>query len=222
MLFVVMTIVGLVTYSVVFNLNNLVQSVSAAYNYLRTEVLHQMKSDGESWQELYKRFDGFRLQRLYSLPSEWWIFWYILLWPYKRAVRLCMGMSDGEANSDSADSDLTDASDWLKEMPPDLDVKPPEETASIHSTPQHIPDTQTEAPEAPEAGTIAATEEPTTARPSDEPKNQSVVKPPPEPTDLTRRTPWRPLSRFLPNRRHQVHGTDGEEMEKKDEPTAMV
>jgi hypothetical protein len=87
MLFVVMVIVGLVTYSIVFNLNNIAQSIFNRYDYLKKGLISRMKYDDESWRELSRRFDGFRPQRLNTTPSEWWILWYIVVLPYKQAMK---------------------------------------------------------------------------------------------------------------------------------------
>lgn len=86
MLFIVMLVVGLVTYSVVFNLNHIVQFVSIQYLLFRETIVDQMKDDGEDWNKLSSRFKEFKLQRFNTSPSEWWVLWYILSWPFRMAA----------------------------------------------------------------------------------------------------------------------------------------
>lgn len=69
-------IIGLTTYAIVFNLNNLVLQFSRSYQSLRDHLVSQMKEvkdESEFWKEKGERFDVFRPQHEKPHPSEWWI-----------------------------------------------------------------------------------------------------------------------------------------------------
>ena len=69
-------IIGLTTYAIVFNLNNLVLQFSRSYQSLRDRLVSQMKEvkdESRFWTEKGERFDVFRPQHEKPHPSEWWI-----------------------------------------------------------------------------------------------------------------------------------------------------
>lgn len=81
-----MVIVGVITYVVVFNLNNLVQSSSNWYDNLKRPWIKRMQnpfSSSDIWQARAENYSGFRHYRKSSKPSDWWIIWYIWSWPVR-------------------------------------------------------------------------------------------------------------------------------------------
>ncbi len=82
--------VGISTYLIVFNLNNLVLQCSKAYSSVRSHLVAQMKSSRNGsgfWSKKAKRFNAFKPQHEKAHPSEWWIAIFLVrtlvLWFFK-------------------------------------------------------------------------------------------------------------------------------------------
>ncbi|KAI0509403.1 hypothetical protein F5B22DRAFT_328250 [Xylaria bambusicola] len=67
-------IVGLVTLLIAFNLEKLLGSIGQVYNYWRTKVIEDMRSD-KNWKEKGERLED--LNPTWKNPSEWWLFEYM-------------------------------------------------------------------------------------------------------------------------------------------------
>lgn len=78
-----MVIVGLVTYGLTFNLDNIVQVFNRHYGQIKCQIVKSMDRDGGHWEELAARYSGFKPERVDSTPSEWWVLWYVLTYPFK-------------------------------------------------------------------------------------------------------------------------------------------
>ena len=71
---IVMLLVAVATYSVVCNLNRLVQSGGGAYKVVKAGVIRRMKEEEkEHWHSRAARFDRFEPQREDNKPTEWYI-----------------------------------------------------------------------------------------------------------------------------------------------------
>jgi hypothetical protein len=69
-LVVVAILVGISTYLIVFNLNNIASSCSRVYHKRKRKLIEQMRTD-PAWSELGKRFDTFQIKHERAKPSEW-------------------------------------------------------------------------------------------------------------------------------------------------------
>ncbi|KAE9364562.1 hypothetical protein N431DRAFT_108587 [Stipitochalara longipes BDJ] len=78
-LLVVVILVGLTTYLIVFNLNNLVGFCGRIYCSYKTKLIQQMKNEpGSGWKEKGRQFSIFRPRSEIRKPSEWIIGLFIL------------------------------------------------------------------------------------------------------------------------------------------------
>ena len=83
MLFAVMIIIGGVTYTLVLNLEHVAQSTNDCYNVLKKQVLKPMKKDtAKAWKDRAKKYEVFKPLSTNTKPSEWWVLWYIVFWPF--------------------------------------------------------------------------------------------------------------------------------------------
>jgi hypothetical protein len=104
-------IVGLSTYLIVFNLNNLVLHVSKLYQSFRDQLIGRMKhkddKDWGFWSDEGARFDVFKPQHDQAHPSEWWRFifvFYLLLKHIKSVALPLKAKDDDEVETSSASS----------------------------------------------------------------------------------------------------------------------
>ncbi|ETS81000.1 hypothetical protein PFICI_06002 [Pestalotiopsis fici W106-1] len=73
------SLVGFVTYAIVFNLGNIKEALGKVYSGYRMRLLQQMENDKDlSWQEFRKQFKQFPPNPQQTRPSEWWILRYQL------------------------------------------------------------------------------------------------------------------------------------------------
>ncbi len=127
-MFGVMIALGVVTYTVVFNLNNLTRAVYRQYAAAKKPWIRKMKEDhGRMWNFHAERYTGFKIKRFDSSPSEWLVLWYILVWPVRRFLR---SKTAHTAEDRSTPQQSTDGSDkatetdshsdggWLRDHPP--------------------------------------------------------------------------------------------------------
>jgi hypothetical protein len=121
----VVILVGLGTYLVVLNLNNVVNFCSRMYDKRKKELIAQMKNDPDNrWNEQGRRFATFKPKQENFKPSEWVIGLFILHkitdWVafrglFKRKSKPLIKEEEGETDSvqewpgslDLADPDLT-------------------------------------------------------------------------------------------------------------------
>jgi hypothetical protein len=76
---IVAIIVGLGTYFVVFNLNNMVNICKSIYTRQKSRIVEQMKSEtSKDWNQQAKRFEAFRPKLENVKPSEWKIVHFII------------------------------------------------------------------------------------------------------------------------------------------------
>lgn len=76
-----MILVGLGTYMIVFNLNNIVKTVSNQYKQMRSSVMESMREDeSPPWKSTGDVFYRYELKASpqTTKPSEWWILIYHL------------------------------------------------------------------------------------------------------------------------------------------------
>lgn len=67
-------VVGMSTYVIVFQLNNLVYHTSSTYNPMREMIITRMKNDSrEHWASKGKQFATLQPKHETLKPSEWWI-----------------------------------------------------------------------------------------------------------------------------------------------------
>jgi hypothetical protein len=83
MLFVVMIIIGGLTYTLVLNLEHVAQSTYDYYNLLKKQVIKPMKGDTEGWKDRARKYEDFEPVPTDTKPSEWWVLWYTIIWPFK-------------------------------------------------------------------------------------------------------------------------------------------
>jgi hypothetical protein len=126
-MFGVMIGLGVLTYTVVFNLNNLTRAVYRQYEMAKQPWIRKMTENGGIWKDRAAQYNGFKIKRLDASPSEWLVIWYIIIWP----VRRCLGLKSiyttadqstlqrSTERSDKAEgtNDLSDGG-WLKDHPP--------------------------------------------------------------------------------------------------------
>ena len=78
----VITIVALLTYFTMFNINSLAQGFGQVYDIKKKHVVRAMKNDrNEVWKQRGHRFEVFRPKHENPEPSEWYIPFYALLHP---------------------------------------------------------------------------------------------------------------------------------------------
>ena len=78
-----MIVVGVVTYSATFNLNNIVQFWSQRYEEIKNPIIKKMSEEEDQiWQQRASLYSGFRPRRENSTPSEWWVLWYLITYPF--------------------------------------------------------------------------------------------------------------------------------------------
>lgn len=72
-----MTLVALMTYIIVFNVENLVQKAHSLYSTYRSKIVERMTADlqTKTWADRAKRFDRFEPNRRSTKPSDWYILW---------------------------------------------------------------------------------------------------------------------------------------------------
>jgi hypothetical protein len=88
MLFVVMIIIGGVTYTLVLNLEHVAQSTYASYKRLRNQVIKPMKEDtAKVWKHRAEKYEASQFLPTDTKLSERWVLWYIILWPFKALIR---------------------------------------------------------------------------------------------------------------------------------------
>jgi hypothetical protein len=132
-LFGVMIALGAVTYTVVFNLNNLTRAVYRQYEAAKKPWIRRMKEERRGvWNTRAERYSGFTIKRFDTSPSEWLVIWYIITWPLRRCLgsRTLYTAEDQSVPKQSTEmpekgTGTDDANDdaWLKGHPPfpDLD-----------------------------------------------------------------------------------------------------
>jgi hypothetical protein len=86
MLFAVMIIIGTVTLALVFNLDHVARSTYGYYDGLKRKAIKPMKKDTDTWKDLAKKYESFEPLPADTKPSEWWVVWYIILWPFKAII----------------------------------------------------------------------------------------------------------------------------------------
>jgi hypothetical protein len=135
-------IVGLSTYLIVFNLNNLVHEISTLYNSLRSRLVDSMKAkeaESEFWFEMGNRFGVFKPQHEKASPSEWWLVLYLFRTGAMGALRLVFrpwapeGYFEKEREQEeSIERSISDASsidlslnDPVPATAPELNAPPP-------------------------------------------------------------------------------------------------
>ena len=136
MLFVVMIIIGGVTYTLVLNLEHVAQSTYACYKRLRNQVIKPMKEDtAKVWKDRAKEYEAFQFLPTDAKLSEWWVLWYIILWSFKapiRKIRLARTQAQNplrwlrhkpkhldNANPVVSNASDTENDDWMKTYPKD-------------------------------------------------------------------------------------------------------
>lgn len=126
-MFGVMIGLGVLTYTVVFNLNNLTRAVYRQYETAKRPWIRKMMENGGVWKDRAAQYNSFKIKRFDASPSEWLVIWYILIWP----VRLCLRSIKIYATADQSTlqrsterpdkakgtNDLSDEG-WLKDHPP--------------------------------------------------------------------------------------------------------
>jgi hypothetical protein len=122
MLFVVMVIIGGVTYTLVLNLEHVAQSTYAYYKRLRNQVVKPMKEDtAKVWKDRAKEYEAFQFLPTDAKLSEWWVLWYIILWSFKALNPLRWLRHKPEPWSDASppvnDASDTENDDWMKTFP---------------------------------------------------------------------------------------------------------
>jgi hypothetical protein len=85
MLFAVMIVVGTVTYVAVFNLNNIVEAFGEGYARVKRPWVKRMGSEDKPWQTRAANYSAFKPKNPTVFPSEWWVVWYVVGWPFRRA-----------------------------------------------------------------------------------------------------------------------------------------
>jgi hypothetical protein len=137
MLFVVMIVIGGVTYTLVLNLEHVAQATYAYYQRLRKQVIKPMKEDtAEAWKDRAKKYEIFQFLPTDAKLSGWWVLWYIILWAVRALIRKISLVRTQAQNPlkwlrykpkhlDNASPPVTDApntkdDDWLKAFPKDL------------------------------------------------------------------------------------------------------
>lgn len=83
-MFGVMIGLGILTYTLVFNLNNLTQAVYQQYEKVKLPWTREMEKDGGIWKDRAIRYHGFSIKRFDTSPSNWLLIWYIITWPARR------------------------------------------------------------------------------------------------------------------------------------------
>jgi hypothetical protein len=84
-MFGVMIALGASTYTVVFNLNNLTRAVYRQYEAAKKPWIKRMKDEhDQAWSTRAERYNGFKIKRFDTSPSEWLVIWYILTWPLRQ------------------------------------------------------------------------------------------------------------------------------------------
>jgi len=136
MLFVVMIIIGGVTYTLVLNLEHVAQSTYAYYKRLRNQVIKPMKEDtAEVWKDRAKEYEAFQFLPTDAKLSEWWVLWYIILWSFKALTRkISLARTQAQnplrwlrhkpkhldnANPVVSNASDTENDDWMKTYPKD-------------------------------------------------------------------------------------------------------
>jgi amino acid transporter len=126
-MFGVMIGIGVLTYLVVFNLNNLTRAVYRQYEAAKLPWTIKMFKSGGVWKDRGMRYNGFKIKRLGTTPSEWLLIWYIISWP----VRLFLGPKNvyttdkqsilqhsEEKNNKLKGTDNPNNGGWLNDHPP--------------------------------------------------------------------------------------------------------
>ena len=128
MLFAVMIIIGGITYTLVLNLENATQSTYNCYNVLKKQVVKPMKGDTGAWKARAKKYESFEPVPTDTKPSEWWVLWYMIAWPFKTIIRMIaldktQGQNSPLATPPVNNSSDTDNEDWMDSFPdiPDQD-----------------------------------------------------------------------------------------------------
>jgi hypothetical protein len=81
---IVITVVAIVTYIIVFNLNRLTSGLRGVYHQIRTPLVDRMSRDDSadddrapnSWAQRGRLFRGWEPGKKNKAPSEWLIVWY--------------------------------------------------------------------------------------------------------------------------------------------------
>jgi hypothetical protein len=175
MLFVVMIIIGGLTYTLVLNLEHVAQSTYAYYKRLRNQVIKPMKEDtAETWKDRAKKYEAFQFLPTDAKLSEWWVLWYIILWSFRALIRKTSLVRTEAQNPlrwlrhkpkhlDNASPPVNDASDtedddWMETYPKDpneVEISISTSPNPIHekiSTPTEKATTLIESPSAPAEG----------------------------------------------------------------------
>jgi hypothetical protein len=100
-----MIVVGVVTYSTTFNLNNIVRLWNRRYEEIRDPIIKQMSEEGGIWQHRASLFSGFRPRRENSSPSEWWVLWYVIIYPFMPSHARKLFSRRNEQNENHAGTD---------------------------------------------------------------------------------------------------------------------
>jgi len=112
-------VVGLSTYLIVFNLNNLVIQGAKSYQLLRDQLVKEMKEAKDKkdfWSTKGKKFDVFRPQHEKAHPSEWWIMVFLFRALAVKVAQMlhlskyCFGSDDAESERSSSISSASSVS----------------------------------------------------------------------------------------------------------------
>ncbi len=127
-MFGVMIALGVITYTIVLNLNNLSRTAYRRYEAIKRPWIKKMSDESNNvWSSRAQRYKGFKMRRIDSSPSEMLLVWYIITWPLRRCLspKRRYTAEEGEKNqkavSESEESIVNDNTiheSWLKGHPP--------------------------------------------------------------------------------------------------------
>jgi len=138
-MFGVMIALGALTYVIIFNLNNLTRAVYRQYEAAKKPWIRRMKDERDhAWSNRAERYNGFKIKRFDTSPSEWLVIWYMLTWPLRHYLlpkffrpidRQVTPKKPTESPDKAKTVDESDSTSWLKDHPP----FPPAEDSKLSS-----------------------------------------------------------------------------------------